>query len=66
MATPTSKTESSTQTSPPLSILTPSATPTQIQNLHHHIFEKLTQESHRIYTMCYRSSPFLPKTTSLQ
>jgi hypothetical protein len=49
MAIPTSKTNSSMQSSPHLPILTPSATPTQIQNVHHHIFEKLTQEKYILW-----------------
>jgi hypothetical protein len=49
MATPTSETESSTQTSPPLSILTPSATPIALQNVHHHVSEKLNQDNYILW-----------------
>jgi hypothetical protein len=45
MAIPTPEIDDSTLTSLPLSILTPSA-PTQLQNVHHHISKKLTQENY--------------------
>ncbi len=59
MAIPTSETES-TQTSnpPPLSItVTPSAPLPHIQNVHHHISEKLTQENYILWQ--FLMVPFL-------
>jgi hypothetical protein len=43
------ETESSTQTSPPLSSYTPSATTVPLQNIHHHISEKLNQDNYILW-----------------
>jgi hypothetical protein len=49
MANPTFETDS-TQTSLPLSILSPSATPIALQNVHHHISEKLNQDNYILWS----------------
>ncbi|XP_062176256.1 uncharacterized protein LOC133881351 [Alnus glutinosa] len=49
MATPASETDS-THTSPPISTILPSSVlPTQLQNVHHHISEKLTQDNYILW-----------------
>jgi len=57
MAIPTTETDSSTLTSPPLSILLTSSAPTPLQNVHHHISEKFTQENYILWR--FLMVPFL-------
>jgi hypothetical protein len=57
MATPISEIDSSTQTAPPLLILTPSITPIPLQNVHHHVSEKLNQDNYILWH--FLMAPFL-------
>jgi hypothetical protein len=56
MAVPTSETDSTnTSNPPPISI--PVASPIPIQNVHHHIYEKLTQDNYILWQ--FLMVPFL-------
>jgi len=57
MAIPASETNS-THTSPPISTILPSSVPpTQLQNVHRHISEKLTQDNYSLWR--FLMIPFL-------